>query len=155
MLPAVFKTTIPASDGPQDQALGLVHKFRFSTDLQVPIIAVQNGGTQKSVNLFTQPCRWTNRKITSRLTGCSRSNPILCPVTGLQLSRQWCKCCLQTRSHTSVFTRLYPSIQLPLQCQQNAETVESFSGEDGRFGIRNRIVNISGGSHAGFLGHEG
>jgi len=33
----------------------------------------------------------------------------------------------------SGFTRLYPSDQLPLQCQQNTETVDSINGEDGRF----------------------
>ena len=81
MCPAGFKTTIPASDSPKAHALGLVHTFRFSTGLQVQIIAVQNGGTQENIRLFTQPCLWAGREITSQLPRSSRSYPLLCPVT--------------------------------------------------------------------------
>jgi hypothetical protein len=47
---------------------------------------------------------------------------------------------LNTLSHTQDFTRLYPSDHPPLQRQQSTETVESFSGEDGRFRFLNRMA---------------
>jgi hypothetical protein len=40
----------------------LVHTFRFSTGWQVPIIAGQSSGTQKSTGVITQPGRLAGRK---------------------------------------------------------------------------------------------
>jgi hypothetical protein len=65
-----------------NEALGLVHTFRFSTGRLVPIIAGQSSGTQESIGLFTQPGRLADRKFTGRLQGSTRNYPILFPVVG-------------------------------------------------------------------------
>jgi len=78
-----------------------------------------------SIRLFTQPGLQIGREFTGRLPGksgashcCSRSPP-----------GGWitvCTCCLETRSHTPVFSRLQPSGNVPLQFQQSTGAVRSF-----------------------------
>jgi hypothetical protein len=51
----------------------------------------------------------------------------------------------------SGFTRLYPSDQLALQCQQNIETDSQSVVKTWRYAV----VSISGGSQAGVVGRDG
>jgi len=64
-------------------------------------------------------------------------------------------CTGRTHSHTPVCNGPYPSDRLPLLRQWNTEKVESFSGEEGDFSVRRRIVDISGGTQEGVVGHDG
>ena len=76
---------------------GLVQTFRFPAGRNSPII--------------TKVVEHNERHSAGRLPGSSRNYSLLCPVAG------WCTCCLYTRLHTSVFTRLYLSDHLTPQCQ--------------------------------------
>ena len=114
----------------ENRDLGLVHTFRLSTGRQVPITARQSSGTQESTGVFTHAGRLAGREFTGRLRGRAwiyplhcRIYPLQCPVAGRSTSQQWCMFCLWPRSHTPVFNGLYPSNNVPLQCQWSTETV--------------------------------
>jgi hypothetical protein len=64
------------------KALGFVHTFRSSTGRQVPIIAGQSSGTQESTGIFTRPGRLNGWEFAGRLSGSTRSYPLLCMAAG-------------------------------------------------------------------------